>query len=69
MGYEDAKKATERANRINNKARAFHEGSRKKQEEILKELERETGSSRAAQKAIKEVGGGSALGRFFGRGR
>lgn len=69
MGYEDRKKAAERANAINNKARRFHEAGRREQKKILEELESDTGSSRSAEKAIRDAGGGSALGRFFGRSR
>lgn len=69
MSYEDAKEAAKRANAINSRARRFHEAPRKEQEEILKELKEKTGSDRGAERAIRDAGGGSALGRFFGRGR
>lgn len=68
MSYDDAKKATARANDINNAARRFHTASRRDQEQIMKELKEKTGSAKGAEKAIREAGGGSgALKRFFGR--
>ena len=67
MGWGEAKQAAERANKIKKLAERFHEAPRSEQASILSGLKEMTGSDNGAKKAIRDVGGGRALGRFFGR--
>lgn len=69
MSWGDAKKGAARANEVNSKARRFHEAGRGEQERILKDLEDMTGSSKGAERAIRDAGGAgsSALRKFFNR--